>query len=228
MEITTISAESRTSKAANKRIKQMLANLDEIAKEASYLCWVHIPSYYLTCRLQKNYKQLKADFEHQLENIPKSNAKEFTCQTADIKIRIKILRNLDNRKGYIGGYTVGFVREEEENFKKRIYDRILEKIGKYAEELEKVMRPFVVTIFIKGPFFLGSFEETVSEIINLSNGAQIFSLKSLKKLSAILLYETFAFTENNGTITINYVDWLYINPNAEYPVDPAFECLLNV
>lgn len=225
MEVTTVNAENQSSIQEDKRLKQMLAALDEIASSENYIFWIYIPSYRLPFGFQGNYQQLKASFERQLNKAIKNNANEFFCRTNEVNIGIKILGTVNNRKGYIGGYSPGLMKEEEKNFKKRIYDRILEKVGKYASELENIKIPFVITIFIKGSFFLGSFEETISEIINLNNSVQILSSK---KLSAILLYETCAFRENDGAITINYVDWLYINPHAQYPVDASFECVLNV
>lgn len=227
LEVTAVSAESQMKQREEKRIKQLLAKLNEIAVQTNYLFRVHISVRNLPLPTQINYSSLQKSFINQLNNIKAiQNAKiGFICQTENVKIGIEILGKLIKKTGYIDGYSLGLEDEEEESkkFTKRIYDKILEKIGKY-EEIDKLKKSFIVVIFVKDIFPIRAFEKALSDIVSLEKESDI---SSCRRLSGILLYETFAHREKDGSYTIGYFSTFYPYPNARYPADDYFVTLID-
>ncbi len=228
IEVTSVNAESAISRKEDNRIRQMFAHLDKIASEYKYVFWCHIPSYYLPFPYKIDYTSLQHSFESQMK-INKSQVDKhhtFICKNNEVAIQIRILYESKSDKGYIRGYSLGFTddKEELEKFTKRIYDRIQEKINKYKEDLIKVRKPYVVALFVKGPFLLGSFEESLKKVLKFE---ELRSVVNDSKLSGILLYETFTFHERDSSYVIDPIETLYCNPNALYPVDDDFKTLLN-
>ncbi len=229
MEVTAVNAESQISRKEDCRIRQMLAKLDEIAHKTNYIFWIYIPSHYLPFPYEIDYKSLQDNLTNQIKACKFERGKHpiFLCQSNNIVIQFRILQQLEKNQGFIRGYSLGFTPDEDEinSFKKRVYDRLLGKIEKYKDELKKVNQPFIIALFVKGPFMIGAFEDSLKDILNLKT---ILGTTECRRLSGIILYETFTFHERDHSYVIDPVETLYCNPNAEHPLDEYFESLLNL
>ena len=117
--------------------------------------------------------------------------------------------------------SLNLVEDEDELLKKRIYDRIQEKItqGKVVEDLKM---PLLLVIIIKGPYFADTLEQAYSEVLRLSEAAMI---EGPKRLSGILIFYTMGLNETDGSYRIVLEPFRYPNPGCLYPFDPYFDVL---
>ena len=227
LEVTAVSAESHMKQLEREKVKELLTELDEVAATTNLLFRVSIPIYSKPLPSRLRYDLIKKDFAEQVAKIRKGQnvRAHFLCTGENIRLLVQILGPLANKKGYIGFYTFGLEDEKREiaKFTKRVYDRLLEKFNKY-DELDDLKKPFVVAMFVKDIFHIGAFEQALTEILKLEKES---SVESCRRLSGILLYETVAILENDGSYTLNYFSTFFSYPNAKYPVDDHFMIMVD-
>lgn len=225
-EVTTISDESDLNKKEERKIKQLVTTLDKVVETTNYVLWLYIPPYYQPLPSQINYRELQKSLKAQLEKFQfqQGTKTEFICKNGNIKIGVRILITLQKKKGYIAGYLPGGFKSEKD-LEERIYDRIRKKIRKY-KSLKDMGMPFIVAIFIKGPFFIDTFDNAFYKMTKIKKvlGKDI---RENKRLSGVLLYQIIGHLENNGTYTINLEHIFYPHPNPLHPVDESFKALID-
>ena len=222
VEVTAIDALPKLTRDEEKEINQLMGELEHVAGSSDYLLWMSISSYHQLLASSTTHDEIVREFERQLRRCRHDRGGTFICQLEGSRIEAKVLDILMGEKGRILGY-VAHGEVDQEGFRKRCSDKILEKVAKY-KGLEDKQKAFVVAILIKGPLFQGAFEGALSDIGVLQNKCEIWGIR---RLSGVLACETTGLSESDGSYTIDLHPTLYDNPDGLHPVYRSFRFLLD-